>query len=332
MLLRRSFKVVLTLLVLGVLTTLAQAGQRNGLVFRVDCDGFISRGGELIFNRDNTGAGREQIIITATDGAGNVIYAPTTESFYVGSKLTLPPGLFFGWTTAPTANPLYVQIVSPAGNNLNLQTIYATVGNCAGLETVVNDEIALNEILDGRTSPSVPLNTTAPRPTNPGNAVRNQPGYLIVNTDNQNIRSGDGPEYTIVAKVDGGTELFVLGRNKARTWWYVQVNDILGWVRGDLTIIRGDLTNIPIVPVTGEISRPTLFLYSKANLLALPIEGALTVCEIPGNLEYYIIGRNVRATWYELEATCNGSAVTGWVLAEAGGVRNPAESFIPITD
>lgn len=332
MLLRRSFKVGLTLLVLVVMTGFAQAGQRNGLVFRMDCDGFISRGGELIFNRDNTGVGREQIVITATDGAGNVIYAPTTESFYVGSQLTLPPGLFFGWTTAPAANPLYVQIYSPAGNGLNLQTIYATVGSCAGLETVVEDEIALNEILDGRTSPSVPLNTTAPRPINPLNSVKNQAGYLIVNTDNQNIRSGDGPEYTVVAKVDGGTELFVLGRNEARTWWYVQIDDVLGWVLGELTIIRGDLTGVPVVPVTGEIAQPTLFLFATTKLAVLPVEGSLTVCEIPGNLEYYVIGQNVRATWFELEATCNGSTVTGWVLAEAGGLRNPAESFIPVSD
>jgi hypothetical protein len=311
----------------------ASAGQRDGLVFRVDCDGFISRGGELIFNRDNTGQGREQVVFTATDGLGNVIYAPTTESFLVGARLTLPPGLFFGWTAAPAANPLRVEVYSPEGNGLNRQTIYTVIGNCGNVQTIATqEEITLNDYLDGITSPSVPLNTTAPRPFNTRDLTYQQPGYLIVNTDNQNLRSGDGPEYTVVAKVDGGTQLIVLGRNEARTWWFVQVDDIRGWVLGELTIIRGDLTGVPVVPVTGEIARPTLFLFDLTPLAVVPVEGSLSVCQIPGNLDYYIIGRNAKATWFELEATCNGAAVTGWVKAEEGGLRNQAESFIPVTD
>jgi hypothetical protein len=319
------------LLALLLVVLPAQAASREGLVFRINCDGFVSRGGDIVLNRDNTGVGREQFVMTATDGNGNVVYAPTTESFRVGARITFTPGLFFGWTSAPTANPITVRIYSPAGNNLNEQTIYAVNGSCASLETV-QLEFDFLDVLDGRTSPSVPLNAVPPRPNNPGGVNQGRVGYLIVNTDNLNIRSGDGPEYTVVGIVDGGTELVVLGRNENRSWWYVQVEDVVGWVSAELTLIRGDLTTVPVVPVVGEIARPSLFLYTSQFLLTVPVEGALTVCEIPGNTAYYIIGQTANGTWFELEASCGGAAVTGWVLAEQGGLRNPAESFIPVTD
>lgn len=320
---------LLAMLLLVVLPV--QGASREGLVFRIGCEGFVSRGGDIVLNRDNTGAGREQFIITATDGNGNVVYAPSTESFRVGARITLPPGLFYGWTSAPTANPIIVRIYSPAGNELNEQTIYSVIGNCEDLDTV-QLEYDFLDVLDGRTSPSVALNSVPPRPNNSPAVNLGRVGYLIVNTDNLNVRSGDGPEYTVVGIVDGGTQLVVLGRNENRSWWYVQVGEIVGWVTAELTLIRGDLTTIPIVPVVGEISRPSLFLFTSQFLLTLPIEGALTVCEIPGNVDYYIIGRTSNSAWYELEASCGGAVVTGWVPAERGGLRNPAESFIAVTD
>lgn len=332
----------LRLVVAGVMTVAAalifysssaffvQAADVDGLSLRIDCDGFISRGGSLLLNRDNTGQGREQFIITATDGDGTVIYEPTPESLRVGVSIEFPDGLYWAWTTAPVTNPITVSIVSPAGNNLNEQVIYSLLGSCPTLETV-DGELTADENPDGSTSPSVPLNVTAPRPTNPEGSVSADPGYLIVNTDNLNIRSGDGAEYTIVAKVDGGTELIVLGRNAARTWWYVSVGDILGWVSGELTIIRGDLTGIPTVPVTGDIAAPTLFVYSATSIYSDPTLESTPVCEIAGNQEYYVIGRTTAETWYELQANCGGGTVTGWVREAAGALRNPAGSFIPVT-
>lgn len=322
-----------TLLALLMLVTLpiVQGAAREGLVFRVGCEGFVSRGGDIVLNRDNTGADRETFIIVATDGNGNIVYGPTTESFRVGARLTLPPGLAFDWTAAPTANPINVRVYSPAGNDLNEQTIYTALGTCEDLETA-EIEFDIVEATDGSTSPSVGLNAVPPRASNPSGVNRGREGYLLVNTDNLNVRSGDGAEYTVVGIVDGGTELVVLGRNENRSWWYVQVGDVVGWVAAELTLIRGDLTNIPVVPVTGEIERPSLFLYTNQFLLTVPVEGALTVCEIPGNTEYYIIGQTANSAWYELEASCGGATVTGWVLAELGALRDPAETFIPVTD
>jgi uncharacterized protein YraI len=332
---RRLLAGLLTAAIASVLFYIApapfvRAADADGLSMRVDCDGFVSRGGSIVLNRDNTGQGREQFIITATDGNGDIIYNPVPESLRVGVSIEFPDGLYWAWTTAPAANPITVEVISPAGNGLNEQVIYSILGSCPDLETV-EGELTVDKTPDGSTSPSVPLNANAPRPTNPEGSASRSPGYLIVNTDNLNIRSGDGAEYTIVAKVDGGTELIVLGRNASRTWWYVSVGDVLGWVTGELTIIRGDLTGIPIVPVTGEIAAPTLFVYSSTSLYSDPSLASSAVCEISGNQEYYVIGRTASETWYEIEAACGGGTVTGWVRESAGGLRNPAGSFIPVT-
>jgi len=45
-----------------------------------------------------------------------------------------------------------------------------------------------------------------------------------------------------------------------------------------------------------------------------------------------VIGRDIGTDWYEIEAICNGYYVTGWIEADKGAIRNPAEVFIPVTD
>jgi hypothetical protein len=210
---------------------------------------------------------------------------------------------------------------------------------CDSLPTVLVEQALENlgfiilNVLDGSTSPTVPLNSDPPRPANPsGLAGLGRPGYLIVETGSLNIRSGDSHIYTIVGRVPAGTELIVLGRNANRSWWYVQVADIVGWVNGDLVFIRGDLTSIPEVPVLGERARPTFVLYLPTTLARIPINGALGVCQVPANLDFFVIGRTRQADWYEIEAVCDEVTVSGWVKAEAGALRNPSESFIPVTD
>lgn len=315
-----------------VLPFTAHAAARSRLSFRVGCDGFISRGGEIVLDRDNTAAGREQFVISAVDGHGNWAYAPALESFVVGSRINMTAGLFFKWTAAPTANPITVSVVSPAGNGHAEQVIYTVEGACADVETVTAADFDILTEVDGRTSPSVALNSVPPRDTNPTGINTGRWGHLIVNTDNLYIRSGDSHVYTTLGIVDGGTELVVLGRNEARSWWYVQVGSLIGWVRGDLTVIRGDLTAVPVVPVTGELTRPTLYLFANKLLRAVPQADSLSVCELAGDHEYYIVGRTANNLWLQLEATCNDATVYGWVEADKGGIRNPAAVVFPITD
>lgn len=330
--LRAALVLAVALVLVGMGNGRARAASGEGLALRVTCEGFVIRGGSILLDRDNTGAGREQFIITAMDGNGNMILAPEAGVFRVGTRLSFPVGTAFAWTTAPVSNPLVVRIFSPGTETLSEQTIFAAVGTCPTLPTFTPNAFALLSVADGRTSPTVPLNQDPPRPFSGAELVLGQPGYLVVNTGSLNIRSGDGIAYSIVGRVRSGSFLAVLGRNADRSWWYVQVGDIVGWVSNEHVFIRGNLSFAPEVTVQGEPNRPRLITYSRTPLLVAPVAGALRVCDIAGNLEYFVIGRTAGNTWYEIEAVCNDAPVTGWVSADQVAIRNAGALPIPVTD
>jgi|GEM_PF-1168445 len=165
----------------------------------------------------------------------------------------------------------------------------------------------------------------------PENDTRRR-GYLIVNTDNLNIRTGTSPEYTVQVTVDGGTELDVLGRTEDFSYWFVSYQGIRGWVPAEFVLIRGDLTGAPVVVTEGEIIQPTWINGAEGNPIFpyLPHEG-IPVCTLPGNTEFRIVGRSGGGNWYQILANCGGEPTIGWVEQELGLTRNPAEVVIPIT-
>jgi len=75
---------------------------------------------------------------------------------------------------------------------------------------------------------------------------------LVANTSFLNVRSGDGPQYTVVVTVVGGTELPVLGVNSSKTWYLVTTAVGPGWVDLQYTIPRGAFQNVPtLAPSVG---------------------------------------------------------------------------------
>lgn len=337
------------LAVLLVVASAVTAGEGDPN-FTLDCDGFNSAGGAIVLNRDNTGTRREVFVISAIDGAGNMIYNPNYDDFFVGTTVSIEAGAGGTWTHRPRYNPLTLQVISPAGNGLDAQLIADVTGSCEGLPTVgrienANDMAAVDTMAaavgedgiiifpaDGVTSDPVELNTPPPRPVNPLGLVQSQAGYAIVNTDNLSLRTGDGPRYEKVGVLDGGTELIVLGRNNDRSWWYVQVGGLRGWVSSEFLVMRGNLTDVPVVPVTGQFTLPNLYVgYSGNAVYELPLPGAAVACYIPGNLMYPILGRTSSTAWYEIEATCNGELSDVWIPAELGIVRNEGDVGIPVT-
>ena len=342
------------LLISVLIFMLALAGGVNAgdgdLGFTLDCQGFESSGGSLSLNRDNTGAQSEAFIISAIDGGGNSIFAPDYDVFFVGTTITVEPGAGDSWTRTPRYNPLVLQIVSPAGNGLDEQIISQVVGSCDGLprfgpinvldffgrialRTLTGEAYVLQPV-DGETSDPLELNAIPPRPINPPGMPEMQPGYAVVNTDNLFLRSGDSPRYEVIGIVDGGTELIVLGRNDDRSWWYVQVGGMRGWSKSEFLVLRGDLTGVPEVPVLGSFTQPSMYVgYTQTQVNTLPRVGSETLCLVDGNLNYAIVGRTSNSTWYEVEVPCGADAelITGWILAERGIVRNPANLRIPVT-
>ncbi|PJF32751.1 MAG: hypothetical protein CUN52_00090 [Phototrophicales bacterium] len=322
------------LLMIGVVvlmnTFVAGAAERDRASWTVTCDGFRSNGGGFVLTRDNTGIGREELVIYATDGTGKIIFGPVAESFIIGGGLYITDGVSFRWTTAPTANPLTVYVVSSAGNGLPQQPVYSVQGTCDNFPAFLTP-LPFPPIQPP--SPSVAINQSSPLVANPQNIGRDYEGYLIVNTFRANLRSGDGVRYTIVARVNGGTELIVLGVNEARTWWFVEVDETRGWINGDLVLVRGNLNNVPILSpeeAQGEILPPRFFLWITTPLRATPSERGATICQLPGNLEYVILGRTGDSSWYLVQAVCGDVLVEGWFKADAGAIRNLGRLPIPV--
>lgn len=90
---------------------------------------------------------------------------------------------------------------------------------------------------------------------------------LVANTSFLNIRSGDGPQYTVLVTVVGGTELQVLGSNKSKTWYLVTTPIGPGWVDLSYTIPRG---NFSIVPVLAPTASATVSLLPPPLSIGLP--------------------------------------------------------------
>ena len=100
-----------------------------------------------------------------------------------------------------------------------------------------------------------------------GTAVQATGGYLVVNAAYLNVRSGDGPGYTILGVVAGNDHLEVLGRNAAHTWWFVNADGTEGWVSDAHVVVRGNLSDTPVVESHGTLIQPTLYVGYPGNLL-----------------------------------------------------------------
>lgn len=324
----RRLLVMLTVLLMLALALPASAAQRDGLAITVNCTGFTTLGGSLNLNRDNTGAGRERFQIVARDGHGTTIYSGPVESFFVGSSIDFPANLKTDFSTAPAANPIVVSLVSGAGNGLVEQVVYSASGRCVSLPTVEIEDV----IVSGVTSPSVAVNVLPPSSENAEDVIAAQPGFALVNTGYLNLRSGDGPEYTIVGRVAGGDKLIVLGHNARLSWWLVQAGDLVGWALGDFLLMRGDLNDLPEITPVGEIALPRFFLYSDNILRATAASGSEGLCTVAKNLEYEIVGRNADLTQVKVNAVCENTPVQGWLAVDQGAVRNSGSIAIPVVN
>lgn len=328
----RIVSVLCVMLMLFVNMAVVNAAERDDASWTVTCDGFRSNGGGFVLTRDNTGVGREELVIYATDGTGKLIFGPVAESFIVGGGLYITDGVTFKWDSAPTANPLTVTVFSSAGNGFAEEPVYQVQGNCDNFPRFLTPlPFPENRVV----SPSVEINESSPLVTNPENIGENYEGYLIVNTFRANLRSGDGPEYTVVARVSGGTELIVLGVNEERTWWLVLVDETRGWIKNDLILVRGDLSNVPVldpIEAQGEILPPRFYLWITSPLYAFPVNTGGVICQLEGDLEYVIIGKTGDSSWYLVEAVCGNQLVEGWFPADFGAIRNLGALPIPIIE
>lgn len=330
--------VIVTLFVMSLLLTIPVLGaENNGLSASVTCTGFTLSGG-LTANRDNTGSGQESIVINAVDGTGNNVYQ-LVDAIPLNWQVSFGNAVY-GWRDVPAANPITLSIISIGGNNLSQEVLYTASGNCDGLQQGTAPDLTASvntavSVGSGSTSvsPSVPIGGPVPVPSTSAAVIESLPYYAIVNTTALNLRSGTGPQYTVVAVLTGGTRAAVIGRNKNRSWWLLEAGGYRGWASNDFIALRGDLVDVPEVPNMGELQPITLVtsltqsVFSEANNFNIN-----KVCDIPPG-EYAVIGKDRYNVFYEIAATCtDGNVINAWIKGDEGAFRNPAALSLPITD
>jgi uncharacterized protein YraI len=69
----------------------------------------------------------------------------------------------------------------------------------------------------------------------------------IVNVSFLNLRSGPGPQYSIISQLVGGTTAPVLAANSDSSWLLVETPIGAGWVYSPFTLPRGDFRFVPVL-------------------------------------------------------------------------------------
>lgn len=150
--------------------------------------------------------------------------------------------------------------------------------------------------------------------------------YLLVNISYLNARSGPGAQYTIVATLNGGTELDIIGIAGDRVWYYVQGAFGQGWVNSEYVIFRGNPDTVPIIEnAYGELSTPVAAISSNITLYAAPGTNFGVIGTVVGPVEAPIVARTSDYQWVQI----NTSVGYGWVQTALVAVRGES-SLIPI--
>lgn len=333
--------VIPLLLALAVAVVPALGATANNFSATANCAGFVPSG-SFTADRDNTGAGQESIAINVVDGNGAVILQ-VIDAVPLNWTVT-PASIVYPYTQAPTANPLNISVISLAGNGLPQQALLTASGACPGLPTgaVTDAAAALTgaaPVVAGlgpastTVSPPVFLGQTMPTPTTNTAAIEALPLYAIVNTTNLNLRSGDGPQYLPVAVLRGGTRTRVVGRNEAGTWWLLEAGGFVGWASAEFVAVRGDGTDLPVVPSQGTLIPPSLVLAVPKPVFSGPNNfTANFVCEA-APFEYYINGRDRSGTFYQAFVLCtDGRTLNAWIAADQVLFRNPVGNPLPVVE
>jgi len=170
---------------------------------------------------------------------------------------------------------------------------------------------------------------------------------LVVNTSFLNVRSGDGPQYTVIATVVGGTELPVLASNENQSWYLVTTPVGNGWVDITFTLPRGDFRFLPSIqagePVvqtgslplsiglvsalsttasvpqtrTGAVRQVARLNVLSVNLRTQPNDSAEPLTILFNNTQpvYEVVGRTFDGRFVEWAALVVANFGTGWVEA-----------------
>lgn len=98
---------------------------------------------------------------------------------------------------------------------------------------------------------------------------------LVVNTSFLNVRTGPGIQYEVLVTVVGGSALPVLGVANDGVWYQVSTVVGVGWANSQLTLPRGDFTNVPLVEAPVAIFDPLGATGGMGTTGSLPGTGSM---------------------------------------------------------
>ena len=149
----------------------------------------------------------------------------------------------FPGVALPTDPPSTPQILVPGGSG----PIFVPQPGPGGpaVQTVVVIIVTATPVPPPPPTPGLPTNTPLPTPT-PGSPPSRQPPRARLcrpcrfksRPTNANVRQGPGPGYPLVARMNKGTEITVVGRNTSGTWWKVCcVNGTDVWIADQVVTV-----------------------------------------------------------------------------------------------
>ena len=175
----------------------------------------------------------------------------------------------------------------------------------------------------------------------------------VVNTGNLNVRSGPGPQFSVITTVPGGAQLPVLGFNEDASWYLVTTPAGNGWVYAAFTVPRGDFRYVPVLTVqnlqgatvqngtltvagtTGQVTAPVPELdpgravvnTGNLNVRSGPGPGFSVLGSVPGGSVWPVDGTTPDQAWFLIESPYG----SGWIDAEFVVFRGSIAS-VPILD
>jgi hypothetical protein len=179
-----------------------------------------------------------------------VVATPTLD-------LTRFPGVVL-----PTEPPPTPQMLVPGGGGQIF--VPQPASGAPAVQTVVVIIVTATPVPSPTPTPGPPTATPPPTET-PGPPTATPtvtgtplpPVVVTAKTDQTNVRQGPGPGYSLVAKLDKGTEITAVGRNADGTWWKVCcVNGADVWIADQVVDVKGpvwavpEVANIPPPPPT----------------------------------------------------------------------------------
>ena len=158
----------------------------------------------------------------------------------------------------------------------------------------------------------VPWDGAPSNQTTPARAVTPGEPHVVVNTTYLNVRTGPGPNYPVLAVVQGGMALPVVQISNGGHWYEVETAAGNGWLRHMYTATRGNYDNVPQAGVAAHVHSVTgsaiiggaphvVVNTAYLNVRSGPGVGSSILYTIPGGSSLLVTGGSGNGNWYEVE-------------------------------